>query len=56
MLLGDRVDEWLMSNLPEFSGKKFQSIAKGDLDLGKLEDESEKEAKKDIEEKSKTFS
>jgi len=55
LLLGDRVDEWLMSNLPEFSGKKFQSIAKGDLDLGKLEDESEKEAKKDIEEKSKTL-
>lgn len=55
LLLGDRVDEWLMSNLPEFSDKKFQSIAKGDLDLGKLEDESEKEAKKDIEEKSKTL-
>ena len=54
-LLGDRVDEWLMSNLPEVSGKKFQSIAKGDLDLGKLEDESEKVAKKDIEEKSKTL-
>ncbi|QZP17684.1 molecular chaperone HtpG [Methylophilales bacterium] len=55
LLLGDRVDEWLMSNLPEVSGKKFQSIAKGDLDLGKLEDESEKVAKKDIEEKSKTL-
>ena len=55
LLFGDRVDEWLMSNLPEVSGKKFQSIAKGDLDLGKLEDESEKVAKKDIEEKSKTL-
>ena len=55
LLLGDRVDEWLMSNLPEVSGKKFQSIAKGDLDLGKLEDESERVAKKDIEEKSKTL-
>ena len=55
LLLGDRVDEWLMSNLPEVNGKKFQSIAKGDLDLGKLEDESEKVAKKDIEEKSKTL-
>ncbi|MBT6251570.1 MAG: molecular chaperone HtpG [Nitrosomonadales bacterium] len=55
ILLGDRVDEWLMSNLPEVSGKKFQSIAKGDLDLGKLEDESEKDAKKDIEKKSKTL-
>ena len=55
LLLGDRVDEWLMSNLPEVGGKKFQSIAKGDLDLGKLEAESEKVAKKDIEEKSKTL-
>ena len=55
LLLGDRVDEWLMSNLPEVGGKKFQSIAKGDLDLGKLEDESEKVAQKDIEEKSKTL-
>ncbi len=55
LLLGDRVDEWLMSNLPEVNGKKFQSIAKGDLDLGKLEDESEKVAKKGIEEKSKTL-
>ena len=55
LLLGDRVDEWLMSNLHEVSGKKFQSIAKGDLDLGKLEDESEKVAKKDIEEKSKSL-
>ena len=55
LLLGDRVDEWLMSNLPEVSGKKFQSMAKFDLDLGKLEDESEKVAKKDIEEKSKTL-
>ena len=27
LLLGDRVDEWLMSNLPEVSGKKFQSLS-----------------------------
>ena len=55
LLLGDRVDEWLISNLTEFKGKKFQSIAKGDLDLGKLEDESEKGKKKKIEEKAKTL-
>tara|TARA_B110000014_G_scaffold134638_1_gene93095 strand:- start:365 stop:1324 length:960 start_codon:yes stop_codon:yes gene_type:complete len=53
LLLGDRVDEWLISNLTEFKGKKFQSIAKGDLDLGKLENESEKGKKKKIEEKAK---
>ena len=55
LLLGDRVDEWLISNLTEFKGKKFQSIAKGELDLGKLENESEKGKKKKIEEKAKTL-
>jgi len=43
LLLFDRVDEWLMSHLPEFDGKKLQSVAKGGLDLGALEDEQEKE-------------
>ena len=42
LLLADRVDEWMMSHLTEFDGKKLQSVAKGDLDLGKLEDEAEK--------------
>ena len=55
LLLGDRVDEWLISNLTEFKSKKFQSIAKGDLDLGKLENESENGKNKKIEEKAKTL-
>ena len=55
LVLGDRVDEWMVSYLTEFDGKKLQSIAKGDLDLGKLEGESEKEEKKKIEEKAKTL-
>jgi len=42
LLLAERVDEWLMSNLTEFDGKQLQSVAKGDLDLGKLADEQEK--------------
>jgi molecular chaperone HtpG len=42
LLLAERVDEWLVSNLPEFEGKPLASVAKGDLDLGKLEDEAEK--------------
>lgn len=42
ILLYERVDEWLASNLQEFEGKPLQSVAKGDLDLGKLEDEAEK--------------
>jgi molecular chaperone HtpG len=42
LLLHDRVDEWLVSNLPEFEGKALQSVAKGELDLGALEDREEK--------------
>lgn len=49
LLLSDRVDEWMVSGLTEFDGKKLQSVAKGDLDLGKLEDETEKEEQKKAE-------
>jgi molecular chaperone HtpG len=42
LLLSDRVDEWLTSGLTEFDGKSLQSVAKGDLDLGELEDEADK--------------
>jgi molecular chaperone HtpG len=45
VLLHDRVDEWLVSNLPEFDGKALQSVAKGELDLGTLEDAEEKKAR-----------
>jgi len=55
LLLSDRVDEWLLSTFNEFEGKKLQSIAKGDLDLGKLEDEKEKEEKKKIEKDAKSL-
>jgi molecular chaperone HtpG len=55
LLMSDKVDEWLLGSLSEFDGKKLQSIAKGDLDLGKLEDESEKEAQKKVEEEAKDF-
>jgi len=43
LLLTDRVDEWVMSHLTEFAGKELVSVAKGGLDLGKLEDEAEKQ-------------
>ena len=42
LLLSDRVDEWVVGYLTEFDGKPLQSVAKGGLDLGKLEDEAEK--------------
>ncbi len=61
LLLTDRVDEWMLSFLTEFEGKQLISVAKGDLDLGKLEDEAEKKQKeetateyKDLVEKMKT--
>ncbi len=38
LLLSDRIDEWLMSHLTEFKDKKFQSVARGGLELGELDD------------------
>lgn len=43
LLLTDRIDEWLMNYLPEFEGKKLTDIARGDLDLGKLDSEEDKQ-------------
>ncbi|OGT74425.1 MAG: molecular chaperone HtpG [Gammaproteobacteria bacterium RIFCSPLOWO2_02_FULL_57_10] len=51
LLLSDRIDEWLMSHLHDFDGKQFQDIARGSLDLGKLEDETEKEKHEETEKK-----
>jgi len=42
LLLVDRVDEWMLSHLYEFEGHALQSVAKGAVDLGKLQDEEEK--------------
>lgn len=47
LLLSDRVDEWLTNSLTEFDDKQFQSVAKGDLDLGELADEEEKKAQEE---------
>jgi len=44
LLLVDRVDEWMLSHLYEFEGKPLQSVAKGGVDLGKLQDDDEKKA------------
>jgi molecular chaperone HtpG len=49
LLLTDRVDEWLVNSLTDFDGKHLQSVAKGDLDLGELEDEEEKKAHEEVE-------
>lgn len=44
LLMTDRVDEWALSFLHEFDGTPLQSVAKGAVDLGKLQDEDEKKA------------
>ena len=49
LLLTDRVDEWMLSYLTEFEGKELVSVAKGGLDLGKLEDEAEKKEHEETE-------
>jgi molecular chaperone HtpG len=49
ILMTDRVDEWMLSFLTEFDGKELVSVAKGDLDLGKLEDEVEKKQHEETE-------
>ena len=47
LLMSDRVDEWLMSNMFEFDGKSFVDISRGDLDLGSLDTEEEKKAQEE---------
>ena len=47
LLLSDRIDEWLVSNLDEFDGKHLQSVAKGDLNLGDLADTEEEKAQQE---------
>jgi molecular chaperone HtpG len=44
LLMADRVDEWAVSHLHEFDGTPLQSVAKGAVDLGALQDEEEKKA------------
>ncbi|MCE9662655.1 molecular chaperone HtpG [Halomonas sp. M5N1S17] len=47
LLLSDRIDEWLMSHLTDFDSKTLVDVAKGDLDLGEIEDEQEKQAQEE---------
>lgn len=43
LLLFDRIDEWMMSYLPSFNGKKFQLISKSNENLNKLSEVEKKE-------------
>ena len=49
LLMTDRVDEWMLSFIQDFEGKELVSVAKGGLDLGKLEDEAEKKEHEETE-------
>lgn len=51
LLLHDRIDDWLMGHLMEFDGKKLQDVAKGELDLGELDNEEDKKAQEAASEK-----
>ncbi|RTL11659.1 MAG: molecular chaperone HtpG [Neisseriaceae bacterium] len=54
LLLTDRVDEWVAGHLFEFDKKSLVSVAKGKLDLGKLDDEKpSEEAQKQQDEQAK---
>jgi len=52
LLMTDRVDEWALNYLQDFDGTPLQSVAKGAVDLGSLQDETEKKA---AEEAAETF-
>ncbi len=45
LLLHDHIDEWMIGHLGEFDGKELVDVARGDLDLGELEDSASKEAR-----------
>ena len=53
ILFTESVDEWWLGQFEEFDGKKLQSVAKGDLDLGALADEAEKQAQEKVSEEFK---
>lgn len=55
LLLSDRIDEWMMSNLTEFEGKAFLSVSKADESLEKLADSSETESQKETEKELEPF-
>lgn len=53
LLLHNRIDEWVVTHLTEFDGKSLQSVTKGDLDLGGLEDKDEKKKEEETAEQFK---
>ena len=52
-MLHDRIDDWLMSHMMEFDGKPLQDVAKGELDLGQLDNDDDKKEQEEITEQNK---
>ncbi len=48
LLLSDRIDEWLTDHLSEFDGKQFKNVSRGDLDLGEVQTEEEKQTQESL--------
>ena len=42
LLLCERIDEWVMGQIDTFEGKRFKDAARGDLELGTLENEADR--------------
>jgi len=55
LLLGDRIDEWVMGQLDEFEGKKFKDAVRGDLELGPLAGEADKAKQEEAQKESKAL-
>jgi molecular chaperone HtpG len=53
LLLGDRIDEWVMGQIDEFEGKRFKDVARGDLELGSLAGAADKETQEQVHKESK---
>ena len=47
LLLHERIDEWLVANLPEFERKALASVARGELDLGRIQGGEESKAQQE---------
>jgi molecular chaperone HtpG len=48
LLLSDRIDEWMMDHLHEFDGKSFKNVSRGDLELGDVQTDEEKQAQESL--------
>jgi molecular chaperone HtpG len=42
LLLADRIDEWVMSQVSDFEGKRFKDVARGELELAGLADQADR--------------